>query len=191
MTDINKLNDLYAQWKEKNSDKNNKDRKKTEAMILAWQERANNEEWKEKNKKVRDKVKIIRQREVVTPFGNFNGRNEFDAFIETKNTANSEFRHKQEALPHLYYYKDEGPGEVVYEEVYYTPYGCCSKRSRYAGKKTLKDLKDLSANAGDDDSKSKIVAVTWFKKMSNKYPEQYYKKIEIAREWLLEDKGDK
>jgi len=54
---------------------------------------------------------------ICTPFGEFVSQAEF--YRQTK----THFRDKQREMPHLYYYKEKGPGEATYQKVYVTPLG--------------------------------------------------------------------
>jgi len=69
--------------------------------------------------------------------------------------------------PHLYYYKDDGPGEPTYEDIVYTPDGRFKSRREamkaYTG--------NLPKNQG------------WWKKVNTLYPDKYYITSEIKEDY--------
>jgi len=56
---------------------------------------------------------------LITPYGEFSGPAEFNDLGVTKCKHSDQMRIK----PHLYYYKEDGPGDPTYETVFVTPYG--------------------------------------------------------------------
>jgi hypothetical protein len=130
------------------------------------------------------KISIARRngkgmREIVTPYGEFKCIAEFNDYI---NKAETFFfnKKKKNALPHLYYYKDEGPGEPTYETVFHSPYGIAGNKHRYR----LIETKAIEAN--DQVYLSHKCKNSWWHKMCKLYPDQYYETREIRREWDLE-----
>lgn len=114
---------------------------------------------------------------VTTPFGKFRSQGDFNTWAnKQKFSKKIDYFNKNIALPHLYYATKKGPGKVITETVFYTPYG-------YS--KQLKDLLALAKKAKDSDATNKF-PLDWFKKMNYRQPENYYKIIEPKREWLLE-----
>jgi len=108
---------------------------------------------------------IATRKVCVTPFG------EFESASELKKQHGVFFNSKRDQLPHLYYYKEDGPGKVTYENVYYTPYGVFHT-VKLATIEEQKHHKDLP--------------VTWFNIKKKKDQNNYYVKKEPRREWSLE-----
>ena len=112
---------------------------------------------------------------IVTPYGEYVSISEFE-----RQTGVKLFR-KYESMPHLYYYKEDGPGDVTYETVCYSPYGCAPITT---GSWNRKALFDKIKASGDPDAQIKG-AGEWWRKMMRKDPDNYYEKKEIKREWGL------
>ena len=110
---------------------------------------------------VKEKGKVI-----VSPYGEFESRTLFE-----KQTGKW-FSRKRKSMPHLYYEKAKGPGEVSYETVFHSPYGSHN---------TMRFLFLKSKNA---EYKSQR---TWWNKMKKLYPDDFYETREIKCEWDLEN----
>lgn len=127
---------------------------------------------------------------IMTPWGEFAMVKEFNKWAQSKiedfNGWSINYHDKQKSLPHLYYRIEDGPGEVLNEEVFNTPYGIAPAGKGGRGPQpTLKDLLQSAKSANDPDANNKF-AFDWFKKMNYRYPDKYYKNAQPKREWLVE-----
>ena len=115
-------------------------------------------------------------RAVVTPYG------EYESLTAFEQETGWGFANKIKQMPHLYYYKDTGPGEIKFENVYYTPY-CVYYNSVNAWElaKQNNDTYALKIKRSSD-------AYRWFNKHAKETPDLYYKRKEPKREWSLEIK---
>ena len=129
------------------------------------EKRNQNEEWK---KNVGQSAKLRFCKPVITPWGEFESATEFERQCPIKIF----FTSKMKQMPHLYYYKSEGPGEPTYEWVHYTPIGVF---------KTSKNARDEHLVNNPN------LPVTWWSIITKKDPENYYRHKEVRREWLLEN----
>jgi len=109
---------------------------------------------------------------IVTPFGEYRTAADFDTQTDFI------FTEKRKSLPHLYYYKKDGPGEIKYENVTYTPYGIGNNRRKLMD--AAIKAKDPGALSGSKDHNN------WLKRMITLDPDNYYVKKEPKREWELE-----
>ena len=106
-----------------------------------------------------------KSRKIVTPYGEFSCVADFgDLKVGTFNNLNNK-------IPHLYYYAEEGPGEVLYEKVWYSPSGV---------KNSLKEIYEFENDSTD---KCRYARSVWWGMMVKNYPNEYYTKIEEKREW--------
>lgn len=114
---------------------------------------------------------------IVTPYGIYQSCNEFAEMSKAFNNGHGiSFGSKQRQMPHLYYYEHEGPGEPTYEYVYHTPLGKF-KTEREAVEAQRKIQPDLP--------------VTWWRQVTRKYSDEYYRTKEIRIEWdLFDPKND-
>ena len=95
------------------------------------------------NKKRVTSIRKRLSRPIVTPFGEFNNNVEYNEAVP--NSKN--FCDNRRIKPHLYYYKDEGPGSPKYETVQYSPYGYLPKLDTVIGG-VIRMMK-LAIEAGD------------------------------------------
>ena len=114
--------------------------------------------------KGRKKAGETRRKIIVTPHGEIATLAAMSAFYNI-NVGSCQSRMKDK--PHLYYYKDDGPGKPTYAEVVYTPDGRF-KSQREAMKAYTGDL---PKNQG------------WWKKVIKLYPDEYYIKLEIKEDY--------
>jgi len=110
------------------------------------------------------------KRAVKTPFGRF------DSYNNAEKNIPGFLAHKLKELPHLYYYEDQGPGEVTYETVYYSPCGCSNKRV---------DVYRFCKEAKMPSALENSHVAHWWKKMCRFYPDIFYTKEEPKQEWAL------
>lgn len=130
--------------------------------------------------KKKEEAREESKRPVVTPFGEFNSYNDAQRNIPV------DLAKKLKGLPHLYYYKNDGPGEVVYEDVYVSPYGSSNKRA---------DVYGFCKNKKEPNAVKLSHKANWWKKMSMTFPNEYYIETRPAHEWsidgILRNKTDK
>jgi len=158
----------YKEWKTKTSDPEHKGRKHTLDQHNHWS-------WAATQK----------SQECITPYGEFDSRSAFDTYakkqLDLKLFSLNEkkivsFSAKSSALPHLYYYKSEGPGKPTSETVYYCP---------VLNHKTLALIMrkaDEINFRGINNYKDKL---TWWYKMCKLYPKEFFTKEEESIEWDL------
>lgn len=122
------------------------------------------------------------QKAVVTPFGDFESQLIFDkqGFIKAR------FIDRRRLLGHLYYYKDEGPSEPTYENVVYSPYGIFREKGNSHNPGATSTIFRIAQESKDEFALQYKDIGTWWKRVREKWPEKYYIKTEIAREWLKE-----
>lgn len=109
--------------------------------------------------------------DIMTPFG------QYDSFYAFNiDYPNINVRDRMRLNPHQYYYTVDGPGEPTYEDVYYSEFGV---------HKYMKTLFEIAKQKDPENTQCKSQK-DWFYKMCRKYPDKYYKKREIKREWDLE-----
>jgi hypothetical protein len=105
-----------------------------------------------------------RQRTIITPNG---AVKTIKAMSELYGINIPSCQDRMKRKPHLYYYEDTGPGNPTFEDVVYTPYGVFPSRrdamTAYTG--------DIKKGQG------------WWKKVSALYPDKFYIKSEVKREW--------
>lgn len=138
----------------------------------------NDEEY---NKKRKQSIRLIKSRKIVTPFGSFNSVSEFNDL----NLVPCIFQDCRKMMPHLYYYEDEGPGNPTVEEVVYTPYGIFPKSNQgNTARSGGKDRAFESAKNNKDPIALKYKdKYAWWSKVNKTYPNDYYIKKEIKKEW--------
>lgn len=128
-------------------------------------------------------------RVVCSPYG------EFDSVASFKEDTGFTLADKIRLLPHLYYYKDTGPGKVKTQKVYYSPYGyyykstplfeaACKAGCEIALAKNTHDTLGRPRTAKPVEAGNN--PYSWFAKMVIRDPDNYYTKIEPKREWSLE-----
>lgn len=86
------------------------------------------------------------------------------------------FDRDKEAMPHLYYFIDKGPGKTTYEKILYTPYGKVPNqlgflrwmRKHHPNEYRLNEYKDRGS---------------WFGMLRREYPKDFYFKTEVRIEW--------
>ena len=99
---------------------------------------------------------------VVTPFG------EYKSVRDAINNCPVALEGAMKLKPHLYYYKDQGPGKPTYETVVKTPQGTFNG---------VRPAFQKITGRKDDGGR------TWWKKITKLYPKEYYKAVEPKREW--------
>lgn len=135
------------------------------------------------NKEWLKNVSDVNNRAIVTPFGEFASARFLTKATQHLSKASSkrwgdkkglEWGINHRTMPHLYYYKDEGPGKPTYERVYITPYG----EYQYPD-----DAKaDIEKNEPDN---PKLKLVTWWLALTKIRPNDFRVEKQIKREWLL------
>jgi hypothetical protein len=81
-------------------------------------------------------------------------------------------------LPHLFYKKDVGPGEPVYERIYNTPYGkCATANIAYDIAKTNQNLDAVKLKNKEG----------WWLKMVTLYPTEFFLTFEVAKYWPIKN----
>lgn len=189
------LKELLADAK-KDSPMNNKSNRQiiatvsnaTNALNPLWKEAQQRgaqkkyEKDKNYNKKRSETLRKTKGRKIVTPFG------EYDNVVAYRedNPKSKPFADNRRIKPHLYYFKDEGPGEPLYESVLYSPYGKMPKLDTYLGGK--KRMYDLCRSHNDKLALKYNDYLAWWKKASTQFPDQFYEQNDIKIEWLLYDK---
>ena len=116
----------------------------------------------------RKKRSLETSREISTPFGIFPSYNEANKSIPV------DIGKKMITMPHLYYYTDEGPGDIVYENVYNTPYGQSNKRS---------DVYNFSKENNEYWSMRISHKAHWWTQVSKNMPSDYFISNNPAIEW--------
>jgi len=123
---------------------------------------------------------------LVTPYGEFSGPAEFNESGLTKCLHGDQMRMK----PHLYYYKEDGPGEPTYETVFVTPYG-----EYLAGTVTANG--SWKQKAYDDAmlNKDELThpwtnknAADWVVRVLRSHNNLYFKEKRVKIEWPLKEK---
>lgn len=102
-------------------------------------------------------------RAVVTPFG------EFKSVNDAKRNCPVSFEGSRSLKPHLYYFKDVGPGKPTFETVVKTPRG------------TFRGVGSAYENITGKNNDARY----WWKEMTTKFPRKYFKTKEQKREWQL------
>lgn len=132
-------------------------------------------------------AKTKQNKSVQTPFGLFESQKAFNKWADENKDiffgVKVGYWGKSQAMPHLYYKVEKGPGKIKYENVYYTPYGIIGKNANTPGlsemmKKAAINREPCAVAGGD--------SWEWFQKMKRKDPDNYYVKKEPKREWSLE-----
>ena len=125
-----------------------------------------------------------RLRSVTTPYG------KFESIAEFQRQTGLKFRDRKHRMPHLYYRDDQGPGEVNYEWVGYTPYGIIplgwSRDAKKYDIMTIKKCWQRARDAGDKSALNNTNHQDWFYWNVKSNPEKYQRVKEPRREWLLE-----
>ena len=159
------LREMLAKYRDQKFRKHTQKRLEGFEKSKAW--RQTSEHWQTIQRK---KIKNL-EKAIITPYGEFSSKKDADAALKCKVQA------KIKNFPHLYYYKEDGPGEIVYEKVYYTPHGYFNK---------MPSVIKMCADAGVETAKTAKCYYSWWAKMCRIYPDQYYVKTEPKREWNLE-----
>lgn len=135
----------------------------------------------EYNVKRKQSLRVSKGRKIVTPFGEFDSGAEFNE----QKIVKCKFLDCKKMMPHLYYYKDQGPGPVTYEEVLYSPYGIFPKGNQGNEKNSGgKDRALASAQKNKDPIAVKYKdKYAWWDSVSVLYPKKYFIKKEPRREW--------
>lgn len=124
-----------------------------------------------------------KKRAVVTPVG------EFESGVAFRKKTGYQFNDRRLAMPHLYYYKDEGPSEPTYENVGYTPHGVIplayGKKAEQYGLLNITKVHEMAKAAGEKMALNHKHAGDWFATVCKYDPDNYYKKREVKREWIL------
>jgi hypothetical protein len=163
-----------------------KERNKKTAESSAWKEAQRKgaikkyEEDPEYNKKRIKSLRKTKGKECHTPYGIFSCAAEFNEQGLTK----CNFADNMKIKPHLFYYTENGPGEPLYETVLYSPYGCLPKLDTNIG--GTKRLYQLALDAKDEFAMKYKDYGAWFRRVKRDWPDEYYEKQEIKREWALE-----
>ena len=125
---------------------------------------------------------------IVTPFG------EFDSVKDFKEQTGFIFSEKKKSMPHLYYNKDDGPGNITYEKIAYTPYGIIPLALGKVADKynvlSIKKVYNIAKANGQENALKNNDFGDWFNYMIKYHGSDYYKKKEIKREWFLEDNSN-
>jgi hypothetical protein len=195
MSDLQKK---YEAWLAKTSDKNYGGRNVTEEKAAQYQTagaklkaaQANNPDWKRNNSESSkrlakdpvwltkmDKLNKMRARPVTTPYG------EFESIIAYKDVVKRGFHDLHKALPHLYYYTEDGPGEVKTEKTLNTIYGSCANAGGDPG--SIRIMFQIAKDAGCERAIKMKDSLYWFKKMCKIDPENFYTQVEPKRDWNL------
>jgi hypothetical protein len=116
----------------------------------------------------RNKIHEEQSKEIVTPFGNFISYNEANRNIPV------DLAKKLKSHPHLYYFKEHGPGEITYEDVYNTPYGKSNKRS---------DVYTFCKSNNEYWTTKTTHNAHWWKKVSTLNSSEYFISNEPKFEW--------
>jgi len=117
-----------------------------------------------------------KKRPAICPFGRFESRKKMKLYFIENDLLGCPIQ-KMGGMPHLYYYEDEGPGEPTYENVFYSPYGVTNNLMEIV-RKAIAEGNEMFTKQKD--------SYHAFSKMCKIDPENYYKRKEIKREWLLE-----
>jgi hypothetical protein len=135
----------------------------------------------ERRKKVSMGLRKAIGRAIATPFGEFACMADFGEDKKVRKVLKKDlvFFDKMRLLPHLYYYKDKGPGKVLTQKVYYSPYGVWYRSSPMWAKAKSKGCKIAKGNI---DPKNTYI---WFNKMMKIDPKKFYIKVEPKREWAF------
>jgi hypothetical protein len=118
-------------------------------------------------KDVREKILKTAEKQsmaVVTPFG------EFKSVNDAKRNCPVAFEGSRLLKPHLYYFKDRGPGKPTFETVVKTPHGT---------------FRSVGPAYKESTGKNNAGGRSWWQKMTTKFPKKYYKTEEARREWQL------
>jgi hypothetical protein len=135
------------------------------------------------NKEWAKNVREAKYRDIVTPFGEFASSSFLTKATQHLSKAYTkrwgdkkgiDFYFNNRLMPHLYYYKDLGPGKPTYEKVYITPYG------EYQYQQDAKA--DIEKNEPDN---PKLKLVTWWNALTKIRPNDFRVEKQIRREWLL------
>ena len=167
-------NGHYERLKETNR-KSNEERFKdpevkkkiSDEMKNAWQD----EEFR--NNKIESLRNGVKSKRIVCPLGTF--RSIIDMVEQCPELKF--YWLKLKVYPHLYYFEEDGPGEPTYEKVWYSPIMITNNRQNIIKKaketnyENINDFKDV---------------LSWWRKMCRLYPNDFYMKKEIKREWDLE-----
>lgn len=111
---------------------------------------------------------------IITPLGEYPACTEFDKVVG---------KHKDFTLgclrkyPHLFYKKEDGPGEEVYERIFHTPYGECIT-TNFAYELAQKNKEPNSLKLKNKEN--------WFLKMCTFEPKKYFVRFEVAKCWTIE-----
>jgi len=141
--------------------KDPKNRKKFKKAIAKRSEREPTKAQLEGYKKSGIKSRKI----LVTPYGLF------DSFNVAKEKIKG-LQNRLIILPHLYYYKEDGPGKPTYETIWNTPYG---KTNHYGNKTELAERAGIKL--GQNYSFKK-----WFEENSKIDPKNWYTSEEIRQD---------
>lgn len=118
----------------------------------------------------REKTRDDSKKVVKTPFGRF------DSYNDAQRNIPVDLSKKLKELPHLYYYEDQGPGEITYETVYYSPCGNSNKRV---------DVYRFCKEAKMPSALENSHIANWWVKMCRFHPDTFYTKHEPKQEWSL------
>ena len=117
----------------------------------------------------------------VTPFGEYRTKVEFRKALGFHRDG----RMKQ--MPHLYYFKENGPGEPTYQWIYYTPVGHHAKREGlWELYYKLRDNNMIQHLYEKDKGIAKDI-IYIMKHLMRKDPKNFYRKWEVQREWATID----
>lgn len=159
-------------------------RKFSDKQLAGFEKLSNININKNKDLKVRkaksEAVIKSKARNISTPFGKYNSVDEYKSANPNSKVFNDDRRIK----PHLYYYTDEGPGKFTYETVLYSPYCCLPKLDTYIG--GSKRMHQKATECGDEFALKYKDYLAWWRRAKEKFPDKYYEKKEIKREWALE-----
>lgn len=135
----------------------------------------------ERRKKISTAIRKAIGREIVTPFGEFACMADFGEDKKVRKILKKDlvFFDKMRLLPHLYYYKDKGPGKVLTQKVYYSPYGVWYRSSPMWAKAKSKGCKIAKGNIDPNNT------YIWFNKMMKIDPKKFYIKVEPKKEWAF------
>lgn len=165
------------------------ERNKNTAKTKEWKEAQRSgsirkyKEDSEYNKKRSYSLRKAKGKECKTPYGVFDSA----AAFNEKGFTSCNFADNMRMKPHLFYYTENGPGNPTYEDVVYTPYGEFPKGN--TGSKQNSGGKDrafeAAKQAGNEFALKYKDKYAWWNKVSKLFPDQYYIKNEIKREWII------
>jgi len=126
------------------------------------------------------------RRPVVTPFGEYSCKNDFESDT-TLFLLYRSFKHKCNQMPHLYYYKEDGPGKPTFEMMFITPDGI-ENIAKAVYDKYFESYPTYTRGYNGQPERPDTNPIVWWRKVIKKFPEvfQYEKRERV--EWNLYNK---